>query len=46
MKTDEKFWLWVGSGFYGLSWIMLGISLLICGKEGIKMYLDKKENAD
>ena len=42
-KTDDKLWLWIGSGFYIFTWIMLGVSFLICGREGIKLYRNKKK---
>jgi len=33
--TNNKFWLWVGAGIYGFSWIFFGLGLLISGREGL-----------
>ena len=43
LYKNKKFWLLIGPGFYGLSWIIMGISFLICGKEGLKIYRKKKD---
>ncbi len=41
INTNKKLWLLIGPGFYGLSWIIMGVSFLICGKEGLKIYRKK-----
>ena len=35
-RTEKPFWLLVGLGFYIVSWIMLGLGVLLAGAEGIK----------
>jgi hypothetical protein len=35
-RTEKSFWLLVGLGCYIVSWIMLGLGILLAGTEGVK----------
>ena len=39
--TENKFWVWVGSGIYGISWIFFGLGFIISGKEGLTIIKNK-----
>ena len=41
--TENKFWLWTGSGVYGFSWLLFGIGFGLTGKKGLK-YFTRKNN--
>ena len=47
--TDNKYWIWAGSGIYGFSWILFGLGFIISGREGLaiiknKLYIQKNKN--
>ena len=41
--TDNKIWIWSGSGIYGFPWILFGIGFVLAGKEGLN-HFSRKNN--
>ena len=40
--TKNRIWLTVGFGLYALSWGMLGLGILLAGREGIEYLREKR----
>ena len=39
--TNNQFWLWLGSGIYGFSWILFTLGFIISGREGLEIIKNK-----
>ena len=39
--ANNKYWVWMGAGIYGFSWILFGLGLFISGKEGLVIIKNK-----
>ena len=42
--TDNISWMWIGSGIYGFTWLLLGLGFFFAGKEGLALINGKLIN--